>query len=381
MTSQVPVGVFRKTILPLSETFIQAQAQAMVRFRPHYFGLAPAAKSLVDPAASTLLSGKISPLTRARGLFFSATGIAPRYLKSVRDLDLTLIHAHFAPDGAVAQHLTSALKIPLIVTLHGYDVTTHDRDLKRSLAGRIYLSQRPRLWKKTALFLCVSNFIRQQALAAGFPEHKLRVQYIGVDRTIFQPFPQSGEKLVLFVGRLVPKKGCIHLLRAMQAVRPQEPTARLVVIGDGPLRQSLQRSAVELNVRCEFLGAQPATAVLEWMRRARLLCMPSITAPDGDSEGLGMVMLEAQAIGRPIVGFRTGGIPEAIHEGVTGLLATTGDERELAAHLMRMLSEEALWNSASAAAMDWVKERFDLANRTRELEEIYSGILASASQS
>jgi glycosyltransferase involved in cell wall biosynthesis len=379
MLSQAAVGIFRKTILPLSETFIKAQAGAMTAFRPRYVGLTPATTSLVLAKEATLLAEKHSRLARAQGVLFSATGFAPGFAGAVRKLNLSLLHAHFAPDGAAAQHLAAALRIPLAVTLHGYDVTTHDRDLKRSLAGRIYLSQRARLWEKASLFLCVSNFIRQQALEAGFPKRKLIVQYIGIDRTMFQPFPQSGEKLVLFVGRLVAKKGCIHLLRAMQEVQRQEPAARLAVIGDGPLRESLQRSAAELNVTCEFLGAQPASSVLQWMRRARLLCMPSMTAPDGDSEGLGMVMLEAQATGRPIVGFRTGGIPEAISEGVTGLLAAPGNDQELAAHLLRMLAEEALWNSASTAAIAWVKERFDLAERTRELEGLYSGILASAS--
>ncbi len=377
MTSQVPVGVFRKTILPLSETFIQAQAQAMIEFGPRYLGLAPAPRSLVSPSQAILLSSQQSTLARAKGILFSATGFAPGFQRAVEDFAPALIHAHFAPDGAVAQHLTSALRIPLVVTLHGYDVTTHDRDLKRSLAGRLYLSQRNRLWEKASLFLCVSRFIRQQALEAGFPQQKLMVQSIGINRAMFQPVPQSGEKLVLFVGRLVAKKGCIHLLRAMQTVQRQEPDAQLAVIGDGPLRASLQHSAIELNLRCEFLGAQPASSVMEWMRRARLLCMPSITAPDGDSEGLGMVMLEAQATGRPIVGFRTGGIPEAISEGLTGLLAAPGDDQELAAHLLRMLSDEALWNSASEAAISWVKERFDLADRTRELETIYRGMLAA----
>ena len=84
-----------------------------------------------------------------------------------------------------------------------------------------------------------------------------------------------------------------------------------------------------------------------------------------------MVILEAQATGRPVVGFRTGGIPEALRDGVTGLLATSGDEDGLARHILRYLQDEAFWHESSARAMEWTAERFDLERQTQELETIY----------
>lgn len=375
------IGVFRRSILPLTETFVKAQADALRRYQPQYLGLSAAPNSLVDPAGVTLLSRRRLPIARLQGALFTATGFAPGFIRAARKLHPALVHAHFATDAVSALPLCSALGVPLLVTLHGYDVTTHDDQFARSLQGKLFLRKREEMWAYASTFLCVSEFIRSAALAAGYPESKLRVQYIGIDRTVYAPAVHSGEKLVLFVGRLVAKKGCIHLLRAMQLVQAQVPSARLVIIGNGPLRPELEAAAKSLGVTCEFLGGQPSPVVHEWMKRARVLCMPSVTAPDGDSEGLGMVLLEAQGIGRPIAGFRTGGIPEAVNDGVSGLLAPEGDEPALADYLLRYLSDDALWTDASNRAVTWVKDRFDLAVRTRELETIYDGLVASETHS
>ena len=369
------VGVFRRNVLPLTETFVKAQVDSLRRYRPCYLGLSPAPNSLVSPADVTLLSHHRSLTSRLQGVVYTATGFAPGFIRAARELDPALVHAHFATDAVSALPICAAVGVPLVVTLHGYDVTTHDDQFARSLQGKVFLQKRAEMWKRTSLFLCVSEFIRSAALRAGYPEEKLRVQYIGIDRGLYAPVEHSGEKVVLFVGRLVPKKGCIHLLRAMQKVQMQEPSARLVVIGNGPLRSELEKAARDCRLHCEFVGGQPSSVVHEWMQRARVLCMPSVTAPDGDSEGLGMVLLEAQGIGRPVVGFRTGGIPEAVDDGTTGLLAPEGDEQALAEHLLRYLADDTLWHEASARAVAWVSERFDLAVRTRELEAIYDGLL------
>ncbi len=365
------VLIYRQTLLPISETFIRAQAEALRSFRPQYIGLLPAAKNLPLPPDAIRLAHTRSLASHARKALYIFNGIAPLFHRTARMAQPALLHAHFAPDGATALPLAAALKIPLIVTLHGYDVTMRDEYLRRMRVGKPYLRDRSKLWQRASLFICVSNFIRDKAIEAGFPKEKLRVHSIGIDRTLFRPAEASDDKIVLFIGRLVANKGCIYLIRAMQQVLACEPSARLVVIGDGPLRASLEQSAQELQIACEFLGSQPVSAVTEWVRRARLLCVPSITAVDGASEGLGMVSLEAQATGRPVVGFRTGGIPEAIQENVTGLLAPSEDVECLARHILRYLQDDAFWQSSSAMSIEWTKEHFDLDRQTRELEAIY----------
>jgi colanic acid/amylovoran biosynthesis glycosyltransferase len=365
------VLIFRRTLLPVSETFIEAQAGALKGFHPRYTGLQRAPQSLPVGQDSILLAQNRSLVSLSRVAMFSVTSFAPGFYRAARLAQPSLIHAHFAIDGATALPLATRLGIPLIVTLHGYDVTMSDRTLSGSLAGKVYLQRRQRLWQYATRFLCVSEYIREKAIAAGFPKDKLRIHFIGIDRSKFKPGDKNPSKTVIFVGRLVEKKGCIHLLRAMRKVQDVEPDAKVVVIGDGPLRSSLEAAASELKIAAEFLGSQPSSVVRERIDAASMLCIPSVVAADGGAEGLGMVILEAQAMGRPVVGFRSGGIPEAIQEGKTGLLAAEGDESELAAHILRYLQNKQLWRDAGEQGIRWVADRFDLNHQTGELESIY----------
>ena len=175
----------------------------------------------------------------------------------------------------------------------------------------------------------------------------------------------------MFVGRLVEKKGCSYLLEAMAQVLGKHRNARVVVIGDGPLRATLETSARQLNVPAEFLGPQSAPIVREWMSRARIFCAPSVTAANGDSEGLGMVFAEAQAMGTPVVTFRHGGIPEVVLHEKTGLLAEERNVPELATQLSRLLEGDALWNQLSEQGVAMIRERFDVRRQTSMLEDLY----------
>jgi colanic acid/amylovoran biosynthesis glycosyltransferase len=367
--------IFRQTLLPITETFVYAQAEALRNFVPRYIGFQPATPSLPVGDDPILLSEERSYLSRVKKALYSYTGKSSRFHQKASSANASLLQAHFGPDGAAALPLARHLQIPLVVTLHGYDVTMHDVYRKKTLPGRLYLSRRPELWKRASLFLCASDYLRERAIEVGFPKEKLRTHYIGIDTAAFTPQPKPEQDVVLFVGRLIPNKGCAYLIEAMQHVQQQRPSVKLVVVGDGRLRASLEKQASDLKVTCEFAGAQPAAVVREWIRRATILCAPSVTASNGESEGLGMVSLEAQAMGRPVVGFRTGGIPETIKDKETGLLAAAGSSQELAEGILRFLSEDAFWHESSKRAVAWIAERFDLHKQTRILEALYEECL------
>jgi glycosyltransferase involved in cell wall biosynthesis len=240
----------------------------------------------------------------------------------------------------------------------------------------LYLRRRARLWRSTALFVCDSEFIKRKAVAQGFPEHKLIVHYIGVDRTKFKKLtPKRERALILFVGRLVEKKGCEYLIRAMRTISFHCAQPELVVIGDGPLRSQLERLAGELSVKCRFLGAQTNEVTCEWMQRATVFCAPSVTARNGDSEGLGIVFAEAQAAGTPVVSFDHGGIPEVVRHQDTGLLAPERDEQTLAKYLLRFLNDDVFWNACSQRSITWIADRFDLKVQTERLESLFERVL------
>ena len=116
---------------------------------------------------------------------------------------------------------------------------------------------------------------------------------------------------------------------------------------------------------------QPPDLVLTWMNKAKVFSVPSITAKSGDSEGFGMVFAEAQAMGLPVASFASGGIPEAVADGETGLLTHERDSEGLAACILRLLEDQELWQRLSQNGQERVRTIFNLHAQTRVLESLY----------
>jgi glycosyltransferase involved in cell wall biosynthesis len=371
------VLIFRNELLWASETFILAQAGALKSFVPVYAGLLPVELSLQLPSKPVLLSSSSARLGHIRRKVYWQYPIAPLFHARLRSAQVQLIHAHFAFGGATALPVAKLLNVPLVVTLHGYDVTLGDDAMERRAEGRIFQRRREELWERASIFFCISKFIRDQALARGYPEAKLRLHYTGTDLSLFQPSRSERDpNLILFVGRLVEKKGCSYLLDAIAILKRKNPAVRLVMIGDGYLGQSLRERVNAERLPCEFLGNQPAHIVRDWMCRAQVFCAPSVHASNGDSEGLGMVFIEAQAVGTPVVSFDHGGIGEVVLDKVTGLLAPERDSTMLAAYLERFLSDRSLWAEFSRRGIENAKNRFDIVTQTARLEVLYSAAIA-----
>jgi len=361
-------AIFRTALFNPTERFIQEQAASLSRWRPLLVGLERKGEILPE-----LKEGMILPANVAERLAFAATGRGGRVEARLRAAQPQLIHAHFGTDGLKMLNLARALRLPLITHLRGYDVTRSRAALLAS--GRPgwsrYALQRKRLMDQGDLFLTVSEGLRKQAVALGFPAQRTRTHYNGVDLDRFQPGKRPREPgTILHIGRLVEKKGTADLLAALAGLAG----VRLIVIGEGPLRAQLQRQAGELGVKAQFLGAQDAGEVAEWLRRAALLVAPSVTAPDGDGEGLPNVIVEGAASGIPVVATRHSGIPEAVEDGVTGYLVKEGDRGALAARIGALLDGPDLRREMGFAARALAVERFDLARQAERLEAIYDEV-------
>lgn len=374
------VLVFAERMLPSTQTFIPLQVNELQRYQPQYVGLIPADRNLTLPHPPVMLTRDRSLPSRVRRELYRWTGISPSFHARIREKQGDLIHAHFAEGGSAALSLSTHLRLPLILHLRGGAELLPDHELRRHLFQLPFLAHRKRLWQRASLFLCVSNFILQKALQAGFPADKLRVQYTGMDLNRFTLTEQSDHKdpnMVLYVGRLVPYKGCDYLLRAMQIVQQRRPQTHLVIIGDGFFRPHLEQLARELGVRSQFLGERPQIEIRSWYERARVFCGPSITLEDGMSEAFGNVFSEAQAMGVPVVSFQHGGIPETMQDGITGLLAPERDVPLLAQHLLRYLEDDAFWSESRQKGMQWVRQTFDVRRQTARLEELYDAVIDS----
>jgi glycosyltransferase involved in cell wall biosynthesis len=373
------VLVFAERMLPSTQTFIPLQVNELQRYSPQYVGLIPADSNLDLPHTPVMLTHDRGQVSRVRRELYRWTGAAPSFHARLRNKHADLIHAHFAEGGPAALSLSQYLRLPLVLHLRGGAELLPDHELRRHLFQLPFLVHRKRLWQRASLFLCVSNFIREKALKAGFPAEKVRVQYTGMDLERFTAMDTVDHKdpnMVLYVGRLVPYKGCDYLLRAMQQVQQRRPEAHLVVIGDGTFRAELERLARELNVRCQFVGEKPQKEIRAWYERARVFCGPSVTLEDGMSEAFGNVFSEAQAMGVPVVSFHHGGIPETMQDGITGLLAPERDVPLLAEHLLRYLQDDAFWTTSRQQGMRWVRETFDVRRQTARLEDLYDRVIA-----
>lgn len=368
------VGVFRLQLFKPSEGFITSQAERLRRYRPVYIG-----RRLFGPAPEG--ARVATPPGEGAGQWLTALEVAVRkrarpFVEALRDDRPSIIHAHFAIDSVFAAPLAAQLHAPLLTTLHGFDVTRTPWDMLRS--GRPSLVNgvlgRKGLMRQGKLFLCVSEFIRQAALRRDFPADKLRVHYIGIDCGRLSARTDAGDDdLVVHVGRLVEKKGTAYLIQAFVEVRRRFPSARLAIVGDGPLREELQSQARALGLAeaVQFHGVRRNDEVLSLVRQAAVMVVPSVTGSDGDSEGFGIVNIEAGAQGVPVVGYRSGGIVEAIEDGYSGLLCEERDVDGLVRHICTLLESRHLREKVGRQARRYVEDRFDLSKQTAKLEQIY----------
>ncbi|WP_232075800.1 glycosyltransferase [Phytohabitans suffuscus] len=331
------------------------------------------------PTTRRVESVSVAGFGRPALLAYTLTGRPRPLATALAERGVALLHAHFGPEGVYGAAVAQAMGVPLVTTLHGFDVTVTKARLlaSRKPSWVRYVSARGALFRHGARFICVSEHIRRRAVEWGYPDDRIVVLPIGVDVDLIAPAETPEVPRVLHVARLVAKKGTADLLKAFAVAARAVPGAELVVVGAGPLRESLEALAAELGVggSVRFLGARPYPETLRWVRESRVLCLPSVTAPNGDQEGLGMVLLEAAATGRPVVGTESGGIPEAVVDGTTGYLVPEHDVTALADRLVTILRDPQLGERLGKAGRDMVVERFNLRRQTDKLEALYRSLL------
>ncbi len=371
------VIVFRLQLFKISESFIENQVKAFPRYKPLFVG-----QSLFGPVpkgyqAITTLAGAPRLCRAIDQIIPTDHGLEER----LRPYAPGIVHAHFAVDAVYALPLAKTMGLPLVTTLHGFDVSRSDPTLLASCRPALVNSvlHRKRLQRSGDAFICVSNFIRDAALKKGYPEDKLIVHYIGTDTEAFRPAPpdERKAKTLVHVARLTEKKGTIYLIRALARLKAVHPDLRLDIVGDGPLRRSLEEKTAELGLSdmVEFLGARPFVETQTIIARAAVLVLPSITASNGDAEGLPMVTLEAGAFGVPVVASDTGGISEAILDGRTGLIAKEKDVDALADCIDRLLSRPEMARRMGENARAHIVEHFNIRKQSRKLEAIYDEVI------
>jgi glycosyltransferase involved in cell wall biosynthesis len=371
---QEVIIIYRDHLLYPSETFVRAQANALKRHFPVFAGLRRV-PGLELPEEQTRVIGSGHGVSRIREVAFKLWGVAPGFVKELRSLQPRLIHAHFGADGLRAMPLAKELNVPLIVSFHGSDATvTKVGSAKTPFGHRHYLKNKVRLQAGASQIIAVSEFVKAKLLEQGYRDEQVRVHYIGVDTKLFSPSSAEAEPFVLFAGRLVDRKGVGYLIRAMAEVQADMPSLGLVVIGEGPKRQELEALGKTMLRKVRFVGKQPPEAVRDWMARCAIFAAPSIRVESGEEEGFGIVLIEAQAMEKPVVSFNSGGIGEAVEHGVTGFLGPERDVQVLAHNIALLARDPYLRLRAGVAGRIRTLQLFDLEKQTAKLEAIYGEV-------
>ncbi|MEV4640003.1 glycosyltransferase [Actinoplanes sp. NPDC049548] len=388
------VVVWRSGLLAPSETFVRAQAHALTRWHARFLGAVKVPSPLAEESDVIVFPERPAKPRRSAGgrdalgsqqpdrqasrgsdagfLRLRLSGRSPHLRRVLASLDPDVVHAHFGGDGWLISRAAADLGVPLIVTLHGHDVTR--QPYAKGMKGVRYRRNLRSVFRRAAIILAVSEHIRRLAIARGADPSKVRVHHTGVP---IPPLPQVEKRWdVVFVGRFVPKKGLDDLVEAVAMLPDLAP--RVLLVGDGPLMAPLRARVAHLGVDVTFAGALNHAAAQECMAAAKVFASPSRTAPDGDSEGLPTTLLEAAARGVPVISTVHSGIPEAVIQGTTGLLSAEGDRAALASHLRTLLTDNDLRERLGRQARAHVRAHFDLKNQTRRLENIYDEVTEAA---
>jgi glycogen synthase len=314
------------------------------------------------------------PVRRFRQLYGPQAAIVAPILAARADV----IHVHLGEDLAVLPVGAAAARLhrlPLVLTVHtSLRHTLAVGDLRsavlKAIGGPI-----ERWGERFAeAVLVITPRLYRLLLSDGVEENRLHLIPPGVNPSLFEgpfedPFTDVGKPRVLFVGRLAPQKGVRALVAA--AALLEDPSAQVLLVGDGPERAALERKAERIGVgdRVRFLGFFAHERLPAAMAHADLLVLPSIY------EELGTVLLEAMWAGLPIVASRTGGIPDVIEDGVNGLLVPPGEPDALARAIDRVLADRALAYRLSEGAQQRGKD-YDWEVLAGRVLQVYLGVSA-----
>lgn len=205
---------------------------------------------------------------------------------------------------------------------------------------------------RRAPFIAISESTRDDLVNRGIPASNVHLVHCGMDHESYSFDPSVKRETtpqVVFLGRLRKYKGVQILLRAMRFVREEIPSARLVIVGDGPYRGELEKTASRLGLE----GAVSFVGHVSQDEKVRLLRTSHVAASPSPKEGWGLTVVEANACGTPVVASRSPGLRDSVRDGETGYLVKHGDERELAGRIVELLRDDRKREKMSEAAIRW----------------------------
>jgi len=358
------IAYFIRTYLFPSETFIYEEIKSIKRFK--VVVLAP---NVIDTHLFPY-PDILTPWEKRKTGFPPMRKVVEKkfFYRILKQQNIRLIHAWYAWSGMMILPVCKKIKVPLIVSFHGMDVS-------RLPSHFLYHRHLLNLFNQADLFITRSFSMKEDVVKLGCPPEKVVVHYGGIDIDRFRPRgkKKKNSAKILMCGRMVEKKGFTYGILAFSRVLKRHPQASLTIIGYGKLRENLEKLVRSLKIedKVKFVGALPHLEVQRQMREADIFLSPNVTAKNKDKEGIPNVIKEAMATGLPVISTYHAGIPELIIEGETGFLVPEKDVEALTERLDYLLSHPELWDKMGKRGREVVKEKFNLARQVKELENIY----------
>ncbi len=328
--------------------------------------------ALADVRARLRARGRDVPDEALRALVDEESDVAMQGMLLAQwalDRQADHLHSHFASVSGRTTRLAHLITgLPWTATAHAKDIFHEENDPAR-LRGVL----------ETASTVVAVSDMTAAHIRAVAPRARVERIYNGLELSLPWSAPSArpnGDtpRRVLSVGRMVAKKGLPDLVAAVAALRAQGRNVELLLAGDGPVRPALEQQVQALGMTEEirFLGPLPQHEVMDLLRTGDVFAAPCVVAGDGDRDGLPTVLLEAMAVGVPVVSTPVAGIPEAVQDGVTGLLVGEHDVPALAAAVARVLDDRELAQRLSRAGRARIEDRFDVLDQGRRLRDLTS---------
>jgi colanic acid/amylovoran biosynthesis glycosyltransferase len=284
-----------------------------------------------------------------------------------------VLHAHFGPVAESFRFARALWRAPFIASFHGYDFTTVPRKEDKNVYRNLFAT--------ADAVTGSSAFALQRLFELGCPKEKLHRLPMGLDPARFSFRKRTlvgGETVrILLVARLTPIKGVNFAIDAISELRKRHANVQLDIVGDGPSRAELERCSRKLGLEgvvC-FHGALVAIDIQRLSDNAHIFLHLSVTV-DGDQEGQGLVLQEAQAAGLPIVATRHGAFPEGVLEGKSALLVPERDPRATADALHYLIQNPGLWPEMGQAGRAFINANYDIRNLNNQLVSLYHQLIA-----
>lgn len=323
------------------------------------------------------------PLLRSLNVFrYGKEAIKLRWFYRVLSVDpeksYDIVHSHFGPNGLKALELQEMglLKGSLVVSFHGYDLSQWLLQHGENCYSKLF--------REGALFLPISDFWRKKLIELGCPPEKIRVQRMGIDCGAFAYVPRrytAGEEVRLIsVCRLTEKKGIEY---AIEAVIEAAKSRRLsyTIVGDGPLRRVLEQQIRDSGASSviRMVGGKLRSEVIKMLGESHALLAPSVTAANGDMEGIPVTIMEAMARGLPVISTYHSGIPELVIDRENGYLAPERNAAELAKCLREFVAHPERWQEMGLRGREQVERRFNVNRLNDDLVGNFRGLIQPGS--